>query len=338
MHFPRTAVLIALLSVLPASGCLSFNHFTVFPFGKKEPLQAFSIGGDEDSRSLAVVVDVQGILFDVEERGLLGLTGIKNTVAHVRAVLRKIEDERDVRGVVLRINSPGGTVTASDLIYHEIAAYRSRHPDVPVYTLMMDLAASGGYYAAMASDRIWAHPTTVTGSIGVIVQGINLAGLFRKIGIEDSTIKSGKFKDTLSPLRPQTEEDRKLMQAVVDDLYRKFLDRVRSGRPAIAAGRLQELADGRIYTASQAKAEGLIDEIGYFDDMLSALAKDAGVRSLHAVMFRNEAETDDNIYVAQRPSTADPLAGGSAAAILAGLLPGPSPFLYLWPGALGRGY
>lgn len=335
--FKQVCVFVFALALVAVGGCMSFNQVTLFSLSQKQPLRAFPIGGDPDARDIAVFVDVQGIIVDVEEKQFFGLTGIKNTVSHVHAVLEKAAEDPDVRGIVVRINSPGGTVTASDLVYHEITRFKERHPGIPVYAMMMDLATSGGYYTAVAADKIWAHPTTITGSIGVIVQGINLAGLFDKIGIKDQTVKSGAHKDMLSPLRPSTPEDQAIMQSVVDGLYGKFLDRVKTGRPKVEEARLRKIADGRVLTAEQAKAEGLVDEIGYFNDMMGALAKDAGVPSLKAVIYRNEAEIDDNMYVSAKNSNLSPDAvfGAAWLGLLSGTIPGGSPFLYVWPGALG---
>ncbi len=322
------------LLLLPLSGCFSFNKMSVPLFPEETPLIPYTIGGNPEASETAVFLQIEGIMLDTEQKGLLGLTGMKNTAAHVRAVLDQISGDPSVRALVLRINTPGGTVTAADLIHHEIMDYRARHPQVPVHAVMLDLATSGGYYAAVAANKIWAHPTTVTGSIGVIVQGINLAGLFKKVGLEDSTIKSGTHKDLLSPLRPQTDEDRRIVQGVVDALFERFVERVKEGRAGLSMEKIRQLADGRVFSAEQAKREGLIDEIGYFDDVLEALQRETGAPSLRAIAYRSQVEMNDNLYVAAGPN-ACPAASLSAAwlQLLSGSSPGGSPFLYMWPGA-----
>lgn len=331
----QLTVLFALVLSLAVQGCINFNSVNLWP--QDQPLGEYTIGGDEDADAKVLVVDVSGIILDTEQKGLLGLTGMENTAAKVRAALRKADEDRDIAAVIIRINSPGGTVTASDLIHYEIRSFRNRHPHIPVHAMMLDLAASGGYYVAVSTEKIWAHPTTVTGSIGVIVQGVNLSGLFDKIGIEDQTIKSGKHKDMMSPLRPQDDSDRKLMQGVVDSLYEQFLARVMAGRPEAKEERLREIADGRVYTAQTAKEEKLIDEIGYFDDVVEGLRQQTGRKSLRVVTYRNRVIHDDNIYAQARQSTiSEATLGHWASMLLSGQVSGGSPFLYYWAPGIAR--
>ena len=323
----RMVVALALMVALLAQGC--FPTFQLFP--QDQPLSEYTIGGDKDADAKVLIVDVSGIILATEQKGLFGFAGLSNTAAAVKAALKKADDDPDVAAVIIRINSPGGTVTASDLIYHEIKSYRNRHPQVPVHAMMLDLAASGGYYVAVSTEKIWAHPTTVTGSIGVIVQGINLAGLFDKIGIADQTIKSGAHKDMMSPLREPTESDRKLMQEVVDSLCQQFFDRVLAGRTEVKEERLREIADGRVYTAQTAKEEKLIDEIGYFEDVIEALKQQTGRKALRAVTYRNREVVDDNIYAqTENVPLSQSLLGQWSALLASGQITGGSPFLYYW--------
>lgn len=325
----RLLTVMAVALGLVAQGCINYQNIQIWPQDK--PLEEYTIGGDEDADAKVLIVDVSGIILDTEQKGLLGLSGLENTAAHVRAALRKADEDEDIAAVIIRINSPGGTVTASDLIHHEIKGFRDRHPQIPVHAMMLDLAASGGYYVAVSTEKIWAHPTTVTGSIGVIVQGINLAGLFDKIGIEDQTVKSGKHKDMMSPLREQTESDRELMQGIVDSLYEQFLARVMAGRAELKEERLREIADGRVYTAQTAKEEKLIDEIGYFKDVMEALRQQTGRKQLRAVIYRNKEIHDDNIYAQSRQvSLSEATLGHWAALMMSGQINGGSPFLYYW--------
>ena len=161
----------------------------------------------------------------------------------VRAQLDKAAKDRAVKAVVLRIHSPGGTATASEIIYGEIQRFKAKK-SVPVVAQLMGIATSGAYYAAMAADSVYANPTTVTGSI-VIFVSVNVSGLMAKLGLADQTITTGPYKDTGSPLRPMTPEDRALMQGVLNDLYRRFVQVVVAGRPNLPASRVVELADGR---------------------------------------------------------------------------------------------
>src|SRR5262249_53189937 len=155
-------------------------------------------------------------------------------------------------GVLLRINSPGGEVTASDLIYHELMEFK-KSEKVPVVAVILDEGASGAYYIASAADIIFAQPTAVVGSIGVILQTFHIAGLFEKIGVETMPIKSAEKKDILSPFRARSPEEKAILQHVVDDLYQRFLEVVLARPTAPSREELLKVADGRIVTAAEAQ-------------------------------------------------------------------------------------
>jgi protease-4 len=229
-----------------------------------------------------------------------------------------------VKALLLRINSPGGTVTGSDLLYREILRFKQERR-VPVVAQMMGLATSGGYYVAMAADEIHAQPTSVTGSIGVVFTGVNLTGLMEKIGVEDQTLTSGDFKDAGSMLRPMRPEERDQLQSVLDDLYARFLAVVQEGRSELDAEQVALLADGRIYSASQALERGLIDEIGSIDDALRRTRELAGVKRARAVTYHRPREYTNNFY------TRAPRQRGPALDLWPDALElrGPA-FLYLW--------
>ena len=191
-------------------------------------------------------------------------------IARIKEELSKAYQDQDIKGIILKINSPGGGVTASDIIYREILLFKN-NKKIPIVSLFMDTAASGGYYIAMASDKIVAHPTTVTGSIGVVISGVNVKKGLEKIGIEDQTIVSGSNKNILSPLADFSKEQRVIIQSIVNDMYDRFFQIVLKGRPLISDAKLRVLADGRIFSATQAKQEGLVDEIGYFEDAIKVV-------------------------------------------------------------------
>lgn len=250
-----------------------------------------------------------------------------STVEQVRFQLDRLERDR-VRpvGLLVRVNSPGGTVTASDIIHHELRAFKRRH-DVPVVTLLMDVATSGAYYVAAASDRIVAHPTTTTGSLGVIMPSFNIAGLMDKLGVEDRSVTSVPFKDLQAPTKPPSAEDRRIVQSVVDGLHARFLTIIRQGRGDRLQGPVEEIADGRIYTAPQARDRGLVDRIGYFDDALDTLRRLSGVDRFRVVTLdKRSEESAPNPYMARD-------AGAAPGARLGHLLApaaDPAPFQYLW--------
>jgi protease-4 len=247
-------------------------------------------------------------------------------VARVREELQKAEEDDNVKALIVRINSPGGTITASDLIYREIDTFKTRRK-IPVVAVTMDVAASGGYYAALAADTIFALPTTVTGSIGVIMLTVNAQGLMEKIGVAPMAIKSGEMKDAGSPFRPLTAQERAVFQSVIDDMYGRFVALIVRSRK-IPDERVRAFADGRIYTAEQAKALGLVDEIGYMDAVVAAARKAAGVDEARVIMYQRPKDYRANFY-----STAPAPTPGLETSLqqLTALLNGSGPrFLYLW--------
>jgi protease-4 len=246
-------------------------------------------------------------------------------LARVREELKKAEKDDRVKAVIVRINSPGGTITASDVLYREIAEFKARRR-IPVVAAIMDVGASGGYYAALAADTIVAHPTTVTGSIGVIMLTVNAQGLLEKIGVAPVAIKSGELKDAGSPFRALTPDERALFQRVIDEMHARFVRLIVASRK-LPEDRVRALADGRIYTADQALAAGLVDRLGYMDDVVDVAKKAAGITDARLVMYHRPKE-----YRATYYSGAPALPGGAPAlGGLASALAAPGPrFMYLW--------
>ena len=199
------------------------------------------------------------------------------------------------------MNSPGGGITDCDRIHHEILELKKARPALRFVSLIRDVAASGGYYVSAPCDRIIAHPTTITGSIGVIMSFMNLEGLFEKIGYREVVIKSAEHKDIGSMGRPMTDKERELLQSMLNEMYDRFVQIVADGRKMDVL-KVRELADGRIYTGSQAKANGLVDELGYFDQAVDAAMKLAGV-------------SDANVVEYQKPFTLQDLLRARAAAV-----------------------
>jgi protease-4 len=211
----------------------------------------------------------------VELRGTIG--DPQNGVDADRLIrqLHKLEKDDEVKGVVLRIDSPGGAVAPSQEIYRALRKLREKKKLV---VSMGNLAASGGYYAASAADLIFANPGTLTGSIGVIFQHFNVRGLLETVRVEETTFKSGRYKDTLSPFRPIGEQDRAEIQGLSDDVYGQFVHDVADGR-GLKDDEVRALAEGRIYTGRRAKELKLVDELGSLDDAVAkawALAGQSG--------------------------------------------------------------
>lgn len=188
--------------------------------------------------------------------------------------LERARKNKNAKAIVIRIDSPGGSAAASEEVYDEIMRVRKAKP---VYTSMGDVAASGGYYIASATDQIYADYNTLTGSIGVIFNLADMSELYRKIGYRPETLKSGKFKDIGSPARPLTAEEKTLLQGLINNVYEKFLSSVAEGR-RIPAAQLRPIADGRIFTGSQALKHRLVDKIGGLHDAQIAAARAGGIK------------------------------------------------------------
>lgn len=189
--------------------------------------------------------------------------------------LKRFGDNPSVKAIVLRIDSPGGGVVPSQEIYDAVKRVRNKS-NKAVVASMGTVAASGGYYIAAATDRIIANPGSLTGSIGVIMEMANVEGLLKKIGVEGVVIKSGRYKDVGSPLRKMSEEERKLLQVVMDDVHQQFIQAVAEGR-SMEVAEVQPLADGRIFTGRQAKEFKLVDELGDLEDAIRLAADLAGI-------------------------------------------------------------
>lgn len=308
------------LAVIPllVPGCITINAFE----GGREPLVETVVDGDSGPKVL--LLDIDGLISEMELRGPLGVRGRESTVARVREQLDRASDDREIGALLIRINSPGGTVTASDLVYHEIVRFKQER-DIPVVAQLMGIAASGGYYIAMSADEVRAQPTTITGSIGVISASLNFSGLMEKVGVSDQTITSGKYKDVGSPLRPMTPEERAYLQALVNDLEKQFRGVVAAGRPALGKAQLDQVADGRVFTASQAEDLGLVDGIGYLPDSVAALRRRLGAPEVRVVSYHRPREWRTNLY---SMSPAPPRSQADLGALL-NLGSGPT-FLYLW--------
>ncbi len=196
----------------------------------------------------------------------------------------KIEDDENVRAIVLRIDSPGGTVSGSDEIYHRISTLAAER-NLPVVVSMGGICASGGYYIAMASggedDVIYAEPSTLTGSVGVLIPNYDFSQLLERFQVTDTTVSSGPLKEMLSPTKPRTPEledrQREVLQSLVDEMFERFASIVRGGRPKITDDQFEEIGTGRIFTAQQAVGVGLVDRIGFLDDAVDRAVELTGL-------------------------------------------------------------
>ena len=193
----------------------------------------------------------------------------------IAARIRKLGKKKNVKAIVLDINTPGGTVAAVQEIYDAVMYVRKEEKKKVIATFG-DVSASGGYYVGVACDEIFAYPGTLTGSIGVIMNGVSYEELMKKIGLRSEVVKSGKFKDIGSPFREMSSEERQLLQEMIDDSYDQFLTAVAEGRK-MDKEKARLIADGRIFTGRQAKANGLVDTIGNYQDAVDRAGVLAGL-------------------------------------------------------------
>ena len=310
--------LVLLITAVIQHGCVTVNLLE--PPG---PVQEVQLSGSGDSKVL--LLDLSGVISAQDKDGFIPQP---NLLATFKEELTKASKDEKIKAVVLRINSPGGTVNASDILYHELKTFKGSKK-IPVIASMMDVAASGGYYLAMATDAILVHPSTVTGSIGVIMLTVNAKGLLEKVGVEASAITSGPRKDMGSPFRTMTAEEKVIFQSVIDSFYDRFLAVVQEGRPNLSADQIKKLADGRIYSGEQAKAAGLVDDIGYLDEAIERAKKQAGLTDARIVTYRRHGEYQNNIY-SRLFGTGSGL-GSLASMDLLSIVRGGSPqFMYIW--------
>lgn len=290
-------LLASLCFAVVLSGCMIVNIPLQIP-----PSDYQEIVVREGKRDKILLLDIDGTITSgrTESNPLYGAS--LSTVNQVAEKLAMAKEDSNIKGLILRIDSPGGGVTASDVVYKMLEEYKEETGD-RIYTSMLDVAASGGYYIAMSSDKIHAHPTSITGSIGVIAMFPQLEQLGNKIGVSMEVVKSGKNKDVGSPFHDMEPGERKILQDMIDEMYEQFIGIVIESRgEKVPAEKLRELADGRIYTAKQAEAEGLIDGVKYLDDTIDEMAADLGLVEPTVVMYRKTRQDRyESVYAKATP-------------------------------------
>ena len=274
--------------LLAAPGCVTVK---VSLFEEPGPLKEKTISGY--GRDKILLMEISGIIMEGPHR-LLGLTKGVTSPSRIKEELEKAAKDDRIKAVVVKINSPGGTVTGADVILHELKAFKAAK-GVPIVVCLQGLAASGGYYVAQAGDTIIAYPTCITGSIGVIAMKLNLQGLMDKVGVGEDVVKSGQWKDFWSPFRPATPQEKEMMQQIIDDFYKTFVDVVAQGRH-LSLKKTREVADGRIFTASQARDLGLVDQLGYLDDALELARVKAGLEEPRVITYHRPGGYKPTIY------------------------------------------
>jgi protease-4 len=285
--------LIALLSPLLLAGCIYVNV----------PLHPGVKGVEEkvvegSGRAKVVIVDISGIL-SLGKFGLQRFSKEPPLIPRMKEELQAAKRDENVVALVVRINSPGGSVTASDILYHELKTFGEKKK-VPVVACIMDEGLSGGYYASLAAREIVAHPTSVVGAVGVISWRIDIEGLLKKWGIETETVKSGPWKDFWSPLREARPGEIKLMQGIVDSMQQRYLKLLKENRK-LSPEALQQVATGKVFDAPKARELGLVDDIGYLDDAIDKAKKLAGVSEAKVILYRRPGTYAEDIYAAGSP-------------------------------------
>ncbi len=257
-----------------------------------QPLEERRVAGE--GRDKVLVLDISGVITSRDEKPQLTESRPVGMLARIKEELDKARLDRSVKAVVLRINSPGGTVTASDTLYNEVIRFK-KETGVKVIAHIMDVGTSGAYYAALAADQIIAQPTSVTGSIGVVMFRIDATGLMQKIGIEATEIASGERKGMGSPFKKLSPEEERIFRGLINSMYNRFIAVVSEGR-GVSVEKVKAIADGRIYTSQEARDLGLIDRIGYLEDSISAAKKMAGLDEASVVVYYRPGEFRPNVY------------------------------------------
>ena len=286
----RSRIWVILLSIiLIISGCAA-PRISIFG-DDSVPLKEYTLKGTGKGKVL--LIPVKGTISDETKREFL--SSKPSMVQEIVSQLGKAEKDAAVQAVVIKIDSSGGSVTASDLLYHEILSFKKR-TGKKIVVAMMNVAASGGYYIALPADFILAHPTTITGSIGVLFLQPRVNGLMGKIGVDVYVNKSGKNKDMGSPFRASTEEENKIIQGLTDKLGQRFLDLVKKHR-RLDKERLSRIATARVYLADEAQRLGLVDKVGYLSAAITEAKKLGGMPpDAKVVVYRRMEFPDDNLY------------------------------------------
>lgn len=253
--------------------------------------------GSGDTKVVRIALD--GVIMRGPASGGLFADGT-DKVQGILQQIRAAQNDDDVKAIIMEINSPGGAVTPSDEIHRALRNFRESRADRRVVSYVRDLCASGGYYIAVASDRIVSEPTAIVGSIGVIMEALNWSTLAQKVGVDATTIKSGPNKDLLNPFRPVNPENVRILQELVDSGYDRFLSLVAKGRNK-SKDELRPFADGRVMSPDAAKEIGLIDAIGSWDDAVQQTAQLLDAEDIRVVRYKDGRSFLDKLLSARAP-------------------------------------
>ena len=279
-----------LVGALLLAGC-GAPSLLVTPVMRSEGLQEIEVARGK-GRAKVAVIPIEGLLANAREPGLLQEGD--NKVDLLTQQLDRAARDSAVKAVVLRINSPGGTVTGSENMYELLRRFRATSGK-PIVASVQEVGASGGYYVALSADRIVAAPTSVVGSIGVIFNAFSVEGGLGKLGIKSEVVKSGPMKDMASPFKDMSDEERKVMQQTVDEYFERFRSTV-ADRRKLDGEAIARVSDGRVFSGAQAKALGLVDQLGILEDAIDAARELGNARDGRAIMYRKPFGPGGSVY------------------------------------------
>ncbi|MFW5500622.1 MULTISPECIES: signal peptide peptidase SppA [unclassified Maridesulfovibrio] len=310
---------IFILTSIALCGCQP--KMNIFPDGT-DPLLEKQLQGEGEYKVLVVSID--GTISDEGKRGLLGTS--PSLVQEVSSRLKLAAKDDKIKALVLKVNSPGGSVTGSDILYNEIVRFKEK-TKAKVVVNMMDVAASGGYYVSLPADHIMAHPTTLTGSVGVIFIRPKVEGLMDKIGVSVEVSKSGRNKDMGFPFKPDTPEQKKIIDDIIKDYADRFQGLVKKHRP-ISDDQLKTIFTAQVFSAQGAKKTGLVDSLGYLPDAVKTACKLAGIsEDSQVITYKRKSYPNDTLYNSASSQAFSP----ALINIDAGnLMPPKAGFHYLW--------
>jgi len=312
--------------LLALTGC-GFPSFLITPVQNANSFEEVDAEpGHPSSGGKVAIIEVEGMLMDVRSGGFLQQG--ENPLSVFTQQLDQAEQDSSVKAVVLRVNSPGGTVTTSDAMYEMLMRFRQKSHK-PVVASVQEVAASGAYYVSCAADKIVAQPTSIVGSIGVIFETFNISGTMNKIGVSSVAIKSGPLKDMGSPFKPLTDEEKAVMQGMVDEYYARFVGVVTTNRTLRGEGTQKIATDGRVFSGKRAQEIGLVDDLGLLTDALDTARKMANAPHAKAIMYKRPYGYRGSIYA--ESNVPQPQAASNVTKLE---LPGgpwlPGGFYYLW--------
>jgi len=322
----RLCLIITLFALILATGCGGPRIKLFSDAG--DALKEFTLEGRGSDKIL--LIPIHGIITDSPKERILAQS--PSMVENVVSQLRKAEQDNRIKAVLFEINSPGGTITASDILYHEISSFKER-TGKKVAVSLMDIATSGAYYVSLPADMITAHPTTLTGSVGVLFLQPKMVGLMEKLGLSVDVTKFGKNKDMATPFRDSTEDEQRVLQKLVDDMGERFISLVQKHRkPAPKA--LAEISTARILLADEALQLGLVDKVLYLSDAIRESKQLAGLPADARVVVYRRSEFPDDNYYNTLSAASEFLKTQTFNIELSEIFGLETGFYYLWPGAI----